>query len=467
MAGVAVTLGTRTYDFVPDAGDLAARRTRAIVRGRLVDELTNQPPRGPVIVTVAEPGLSARVVEDGLFGVVGRPWLINAPSVVAAMRVTLSIRAAGFLPIDLALDVPFDRTWLTAPAALNSTTLMLHDAHGLSVGQSLLLDRPAAAAPLPASADIQELAEISAVDAGTGQVIVRGPLRYDHPQDSVVVPDAFRPIDLDLELHREPVAIVGRTLGRDGHGNLVTVQYADVVLTEFWAHPVPANATIAPVDAALVALNPPLGADWPTTTTQIAVCDLPVDPTITDKHLRAAARAGEQALALSDLDGLAIDDVLIVDGEDDARVEFVHVQSLLPGTVSPGPGRATLERPLIRGHRVDARVSRADAQPPGAQTTFASAARAGDPCVFVGRPSPFTGTHSYHVRLSVGGAPPFAYHRLTPAAVRSVEEGWYRLAPITRAGQVTVQASKGAALATVTFLPDYTQAEDRLDLVFP
>jgi hypothetical protein len=466
MAAELVTIGRREYSFVPDDNDLATRRNRAIVSGRLVDELTGQPPHGVATISVAEPGYEPRVADGGMFGVVGRPWLMCTPLVTAGLRLTLSIRVAGFLPIELLVEVAFVRRTLAAAAVHDDYTLTLDPApQPLAVGQHLLVGQTASAAPPAGSADIQELAEIAAVSAGGNDVTLRGPLRFDHPLHALVAPDVFAPALLgDVELHREPLAICGRTLQRVA-GRLAALPFAEVVVTEVWRQPPPATASVPADHATLVALNPPVGAEWPATTTLATVCDLPVDPAVTQKPLRAPAQRGSRTLALSDLEGLAIHDVLIVDADDDARVEFVRVQSLLAGPVSPGPGQAILERPLVRRHDAEARVSRADAQPPGAQATLVRDARAGDPCVFVTRPCAIVGTHE--VRLSGGGAVPVACHRLRPLAAKSNDGGWYRLPPVSRVAQMTIVASAPPlADKSVTFLPGYPETETRLDIVF-
>jgi hypothetical protein len=473
MAPLTVTVDRHTYSFTPDDNDLATRRHRAIVRGRLVDELTGQPPRAAAELSVAERGCVARVAEDGLFGLVGRPWLACNPLLAPSLRVTLSIRAAGFLPIELPVNIPFDRRELTAAAARNTNALALDDASGLAVGQRLLVgDIASPALPGAPHADIEELAEIVALgNPGPHDVLLRGPLRFDHPVHALVAPEAFAAADLlDLELHRAPVVIHGRTLQRTNAG-LVAVPNVHVGVTEVWRRPPPPAGGVPPEAAAVVALDPPLAADWPAATAWVTVRDLPADPTVPGKRLLADVEPGSRTLPLSDLAGLAAGDILIVDGGDAAHVEFARAQSFAGAAAASEPGVAVVDEGLVRGHSRDARVYRAAPQPRGVQKTLVRDARIGDPCVFLNDITGIGGPHD--VELSIGGAAPFAYRRLTVLAATSDWEGWYRFPPLTRIGQMTLRASAPPppgppALAdrVVTFLPDYAETENRLDIVF-
>ena len=88
-----------TYTVSPDSEVPLGFRTWAVVRGRLLDEITGTPPEGPINIDSPFPGISPRVAPGGLVGfaaipVRAFPQLKNFP---AAVPVTID--AFGYLPL--------------------------------------------------------------------------------------------------------------------------------------------------------------------------------------------------------------------------------------------------------------------------------------------------------------------------------------------------------------------------------
>jgi len=68
MTRQVVNVNGRDYLFSPDDGMPVALRSWAMVKARVVDEITGRPPRGDVRLSVTQRRLVAKVASDGLLG---------------------------------------------------------------------------------------------------------------------------------------------------------------------------------------------------------------------------------------------------------------------------------------------------------------------------------------------------------------------------------------------------------------
>jgi hypothetical protein len=92
---------------------------------RVLDELTGQPPRGPIAVT---PGLAhsfARVAEGGLVGLTGIPLRAFPKLATAAGSAGFLVDAEGFVPRAVSIPLPADATFPTSftPPPVNDLAL--------------------------------------------------------------------------------------------------------------------------------------------------------------------------------------------------------------------------------------------------------------------------------------------------------------------------------------------------------
>ena len=68
-----VEVDGRTYVFSPDDQPPLGGRLWALVRARLIDEMTGQPPAGPITLVSDMSFASPRVASDGIVGLIGIP----------------------------------------------------------------------------------------------------------------------------------------------------------------------------------------------------------------------------------------------------------------------------------------------------------------------------------------------------------------------------------------------------------
>jgi hypothetical protein len=285
----------------------------------------------------------------------------------------------------------------------------------------------------------------------------------DVPQD-INFPGAFTPQKLDIALHRAPVFIAGRTT-RLINSASTPLADAQITVTGIWRTPPPANVSVPPDPANIVALVPPLYADRAPLTQSVAPRDLPA-VTGADKTLLDDVSAFANPIRLSDQSGLAVGNILMIDADDPDRVEFIAIKNL-PATVPANqPAAVTLDYPVIFPHRRNANVRPINPQSAGASQTITVEAWAADACLFVNDSSGLVGAHEIEI---TGGPAPDEYHRVKTFSVTSDAEGYYRLPPLSRVAQLEIHAEKmiGAQTfhATTVFRPDYQQRDNRLDFI--
>lgn len=122
-----ILAGETSWSFSPEAPPpTLADRSQAILRLRLVDETTSQPPALPVAAATTLPGATARAGDGGLVGVVGQPSVAFYAPTIATAHVDLAVSAAGFLPILFDKTVGAQPGYPDAFAAVDLGDVLLH-----------------------------------------------------------------------------------------------------------------------------------------------------------------------------------------------------------------------------------------------------------------------------------------------------------------------------------------------------
>lgn len=140
MSRRVVKVDSRTYAFSPDDQPPLGQRLWALVRARVIDELTRQPPFSTISLDSDAHPTIARVASDGLVGLVGIPRHVFPALALKNYTIRLSVQAKGYLPRQTTLVVPNDQRTIAPPAPpLNATVITLNNASRLSVGETLLI----------------------------------------------------------------------------------------------------------------------------------------------------------------------------------------------------------------------------------------------------------------------------------------------------------------------------------------
>ncbi len=106
MPQLTIATEARVYRVSPDDTVPPAGRFRALVAGRIVDELTNEPPRVRAELRVREPGFIAQANTDGIFTLAGVARDRFSFLATQPYDVHLTVRAAGYVPLDVTATVP-------------------------------------------------------------------------------------------------------------------------------------------------------------------------------------------------------------------------------------------------------------------------------------------------------------------------------------------------------------------------
>jgi hypothetical protein len=90
------------YRFCPDTVPAAGNRLRALIRARLVDELTGEPVETDIALSTDSPGLSTRVARGGLVGLAGHPGRLFPQLDIASVSLGMRVVSPRYVPRDLA-----------------------------------------------------------------------------------------------------------------------------------------------------------------------------------------------------------------------------------------------------------------------------------------------------------------------------------------------------------------------------
>ena len=453
-----VVADSRTYVFSPDDPPSVGQWLWALVRARVIDELTRQPPFSTInLDSDAHPAI-ARVASDGLVGLVGIPRYVFPALALKNYTVRLSVQAKGYVPRQTSVVIPNDQRTIAPPAPpLNAIVITLNDASRLSAGEALLIGPTG---PTLATVTIRTLGP------GPNQVTVAPGLTHLYAVgDPIVpmVPNNFAPVSVgNLAIHREPTVITGRVV-RSVSSATKPLAGAIIRVTGIWRTPPPANMTVAPDPPNLVSLRPPLYSDRDVATGCLSPRNLPAilgD----DKFLLDDVLIGTNPIRLSNRQNLAPGNILLIDANKPDIAEYIAISTIVGASTATQPATITLDHPLAYPHRRNTLVQKVNPQPLGAQKQVAREALNGDTCVFLNDiTSLVTGSQ---VRIN-GGSNLDEYHHLSLFSVTSDADGYYRLPPLSRVAQLQIRAEK-ALLAPVEmeFRPNYDLSENRFDFIF-
>jgi hypothetical protein len=278
-------------------------------------------------------------------------------------------------------------------------------------------------------------------------------------------PTDFSPTRIDLQLHREPIVILGRTV--QAVGNIITPLPAMTVsITGIWLTVPPGNVLPPPPDPPrLLSLRPTLYLPRTTATGTVRQREM-VQVVGQDKQLYESAEAGDSVIQLSDGVGLNVGDILAVDVLETERLEFLTIQSIAASTTPNSVARVTVTHSLAFDHIGNVLVRRALPQAPGFSNPLSRDAQTGDVCVFLNSMTNLASANVVEVSGAVGD--PVEYHRISRFSTTSDADGYYSMSLLSRVAQLAIQADDGGVHPTIThtLVPNYTTRENRLDFVF-
>jgi hypothetical protein len=274
-------------------------------------------------------------------------------------------------------------------------------------------------------------------------------------------PTSFTPLDLgDLELHREPVMLYGRTVVRTA-GGIDKLDTATVQISGIWRTAPTLSVSPPPAPADIVAVDPPL---YVARSTAAAVRRRALTPDVpNEKRLQRAAVAGTTEVFLSDRKALAAGDLLGIDEADPSRAEWVRVTAIVGSTSVAEPAVATLAYPLARGHGAGSLAHPTTLGGVLATQALSLDAIAGDTTLFL---ASLAGLTPFTVEVDDGVAAP-EYHRLALYVDVSDLDGQWRFPPLSRVAQVNLTATHATFTTPQrTATVEYPRREQRIDFTF-
>ena len=273
----------------------------------------------------------------------------------------------------------------------------------------------------------------------------------------------FSPIHLNVQLHRQPTVIAGRTVRLSGFTS-IPIPGAEVSVIGIWRTAPPANTMILSDPPDLVSVQPPLYSDRAALTSTLQRRNL-VPIAGSEKTLLDDLLPGANQILLSDRLALAVGAILLIDDAQPDLTEFIVIKNVPTTSSADQPTLVTLDFPVNQLHRRNAVVLLLNPQPAGPTQQVTAAASEGDTCVFINAPSGLTGANEIQISGPSGSD---EYHKLMTFTVVSDANGYFRLPPLSRVAQLEIHAEKTVGVqlfhAEVTFRPDYDQRENRLDL---
>jgi hypothetical protein len=140
----------RIYTFSPDDAVPLSERTWALVRARLVDEITGEPPRSAMTIKAEEPGFIPRVASDGLVGLIGIPRRVFPKLATQSYTINVAVTAEGYIPLHTTVKVEQDANFPDTFTPTDKGDLLLHRESIIIRGRSVLFDKGTSTTkPLP------------------------------------------------------------------------------------------------------------------------------------------------------------------------------------------------------------------------------------------------------------------------------------------------------------------------------
>ncbi|MCK7495865.1 MAG: hypothetical protein MZW92_36545 [Comamonadaceae bacterium] len=358
MARRSVEVAGRSVRIADDDPAPAELGWWAVLRTRVVDEVTGEPPRAVPRLRSDTPRCTPRVGDDGICGLVARPRDASTALVTpGALRATVEVD--GYLPqvLDAAIDAA--RRQLPGGAGAGATLLTIAPPEPAArpqfqPGRGVMLERAA-----PGDAEQFALHADLAAPPVANQVPLATAVA---PARAAGARLAGVPIVLaDQRLHRAaPARIRGRALRQPAPGSApVAAPGARLGIAGVWwtAAEVAANS-VPPHPARIVGFEAPLAfAHAAGATLQRAT----LAPDGVGRQLRARAAAGAALIEVQPWNGLnpAGGDVLQLEADNSAERELVISAGFDAGIDPVTPARLRPRTPLAFPHAAPAPVVRA------------------------------------------------------------------------------------------------------------
>jgi hypothetical protein len=213
-----------------------------------------------------------------------------------------------------------------------------------------------------------------------------------------------------------------------------------------------------------LSVEPGIYAERSVSTAQLASLTLQI-PAGDDHLLLDAAAAGATSIRVSNRQLLTPGTFLRIDPNQGDNAETMRIVSISGWGTPDQPGVAVLAFPLRNAHRAGTIVRRALTPfPPGPTKAFRRDAAPGDRCVFV---DDLGGLASGSDVQITSAATPNEYQRVTQLVAVSDADGYFRFPAIQRIAALQLHATAAALTAVdLKLQPDYSQAENWLDVVF-
>jgi hypothetical protein len=276
-------------------------------------------------------------------------------------------------------------------------------------------------------------------------------------------PVSFTPADLgNLELHREPIVLRGRTVVANGNTTSPAAG-ANVSITGYWATVPPADAVIPADPPNFVSLAPTLY--FVRTAATASLRQREMNPVAgEDKTLLTPVAAGDSRLRLSDRINLNPADVVWIEADAPGNSEYAIVASISGAGTEDQPADVTLSYPIRLAHFEGVLIRRVLPQAPGLDNALTRDAIARDACVFLDAMNDLAAAEVIEIH---DGIQPPEFHHIQRFDVLSDAEGYYRLPLLSRAAQIELTADDGIhpAISRV-YCPDYVHFENIIDFVF-
>ena len=352
-----VTVDDRVVWIADDDRPLPELRWWAVLRTRVIDEITETPPNVPLRLTSDTAACRPRMAPDGVCGLVARPRdASTALTVPGALRAT--VHADGYLPQVLDGAIDRARRQLPAGAAAGATSLLVAPPDTAARPQF----RPGRGGVLPRP--LPTRAEPFTVQAHPAGAVPLNQVPLAEPVDTARAINARVagvPIVLaDQRLHRtEPARVRGRALRQLAPGSApIPAPAARIGIRGVWwtQREVAANST-PPHPTRLVSFAAPLAFEH-AAGTSLERAALTGDGVARRSRARASARA--RLIVVHPWTGLnpAGGDVLRLEAANHLERELV-VTAGFDGSVNlAAPARVRLRTPLAFDHAEAAPVER-------------------------------------------------------------------------------------------------------------
>jgi hypothetical protein len=444
----------------------------AVLRTRVVDELTDAPPRGVVRITTTTPRCLPRTADDGIVGLVARPRDAST-ALVGTGRLRATLEVAGYLPhvLDTAIDAA--RRQLPGGAVAGSTLLTIAPPEGAPrlqfvPGRGVMIERVAPGQPEQFSEHTDPL-----VVPAANQVPIRDGVQ---PARAAAARVAGVPVLLpDQRLHRaDPAVVRGRAVRQAAPGTApVAAPAAHIGLRGVWwsQREVQANS-VPPHPPRFVSFAAPL-AFAHAVPAPVERCTLASDGVA--RSVSAVAQVGATEIAVHpwNLLNAAGGDVLMLEAANSSERELV-VTAGFDATLNPASAIGVrLRTPLAFAHARTAPVARMNVAA-AALGALEREVVAGDRVMFL---TSVAGLPTEHVLRIAGGTlqAELRFARCVPThdgvafshEVPLGADGSFELPALARVAQIQLQVEHAGhpAHLPIDFAPAY-DSDNTLQVLF-